>query len=148
MEYDKISFSATKRRRIKLNVLGSLVGLLAVVILLNLLGSRHFFRWHLDSRDTSKLSPMTVEALKSLKQDVKVVVLFKEDLPLYASINNLLKEYETVTSRLKVQRVDYIENPQAAEAIKNKYRLTLPASDKETFFGTWLFLKLRASHPE
>lgn len=148
MEYDKISFSATKRRRIKLNVLGSLVGLLAVVILLNLLGSRHFFRWHLDSRDTSKLSPMTVEALKSLKQDVKVVVLFKEDLPLYASINNLLKEYETVTSRLNVQRVDYIKDPQAAEVIKYKYRLTLPASDKETFFGIWLFSKLRVSHPE
>ncbi|MDI9400847.1 MAG: hypothetical protein QM428_02810, partial [Verrucomicrobiota bacterium] len=109
MEYDEISFSAIKRRRIKLNVLGSLVGLLAVVVLLNLLGSRHFFRWHLDSRDTSMLSPMTVEALKSLKQDVRVVVLFKTDLPLYASINNLLKEYENVTSRLKVERIDYIE---------------------------------------
>lgn len=147
MEYDEISFSAIKRRRIKLNVLGSLVGLLAVVVLLNLLGSRHFFRWHLDSRDTSMLSPMTVEALKSLKQDVRVVVLFKTDLPLYASINNLLKEYENVTSRLKVERIDYIENPQAAEAIKNKYRLSLPATDKETFFRDLVIFEVDGKPP-
>jgi len=147
MEYDEISFSAIKRRRIKLNVLGSLVGLLAVVVLLNLLGSRHFFRWHLDSRDTSMLSPMTVEALKSLKQDVRVVVLFKTDLPLYASINNLLKEYENVTSRLKVERIDYIENPQAAEAIKNKYRHSLPATDKETFFRDLVIFEVDGKPP-
>ncbi|MDI9402225.1 MAG: hypothetical protein QM428_09875, partial [Verrucomicrobiota bacterium] len=43
--------------------------------------------------------------------------------------------------------IDYIENPQAAEAIKNKYRLSLPATDKETFFRDLVIFEVDGKPP-
>lgn len=143
----EVSFSAAKRRRIALNVLGSIAGLLAIVILLNWVGMRHFVRWHTDARDVSVLSLMTKEALKSLKQDINVVVLFESDMPLFMSINNLLKEYEVMTPHIKVKNVDYTQDPQGAEGVKNKYRLQLPVVENETIFRDLVIFETEGKPP-
>src|SRR5574344_843196 len=103
MRHNEVSFSSARRRQITLNVLLSILAMIVILTLLNFLGLRHYFRWHLDSRDSFTLSPMTVESLKGLKQDVTVTVLFKNGTSLYSSIDNLLKEYESVSPHLKVE---------------------------------------------
>ncbi|MBO4797112.1 MAG: GldG family protein [Verrucomicrobia bacterium] len=147
MNHSEMSFSSERRRRIGLSVLGAIAGMIVIILLLNSLGMRHFSRWHLDSEDISILSPMTKSALKSLKQDVHAVVLFKSDSPLFVSIDNLLKEYEDVSSHIKVERVDYTQDPQAAELVKNKYRLSLPALEEKTYFRDLVIFHTEGKSP-
>lgn len=144
---EKISFSVERRRRIALNVVGSIVGLLAILIFLNILGMRHFIRLHLDSRDSSELSPMTTEALKKLERDVKVILLFEKELPLYSSIDNLLREYENASPRISVERVDYTREPQRAENIKKRYQLILPELKEKTYFRNLVIFDIPGRTP-
>ena len=117
------SFSPARRWSLGLNVLVSSLAMLALILMANYLGARHFKRFALSERAQVELSPLTLRVLGSLTNDVKVIVYFDKQSPLYDSVWALLKEYSNRNRRIHVEAVDYERDPGRAGIIKKNYRL-------------------------
>jgi gliding motility-associatede transport system auxiliary component len=116
-------WSPVDRWRIGANVFVSSLALLAVVVMVNYLSARHLRkRFHWGQSTVGELSPMTVRLLRSLTNNVKVVVFFNHDNPLYDPIVGLLREYALLNPRIRVQYIDYETNPGAAALFKQRYQ--------------------------
>ena len=140
--------SRLRRWGIGLNVLLSCVALLAIVVMVNYLASRHFlrFRWAGDAQ--SQLSPLTRSVLSALTNQVKVIVLFEPDSAgtLYGDVKELLKEYQLACPRLQLQFVDYLRNSGDAALIKAQYHLNATSDADLVIFdcaGRYLVVSAR-----
>jgi hypothetical protein len=120
-----------------------------ILIGINYLSSRYFFKRFYLSRDTRvQLSPRTINVLKSLTNHVDVTVYYDKDDPIYGDIVSLLNEYQSRTHKLAVKTVYYYRDPGAAQELKVKYNLgsvtnknfIIFDSEGRTKFvdGTWL----------
>jgi len=125
------SYSSNRRWNVMLNVLISLVALVAILIMANYLASRHFHRYRWTTENPNQLSPLTLNLLKTLTNEVEVVIFFnqKDPLGLYSSVSALLKEYQLVCPKLRIKHVDYLRNPTSAVLVKEKYNLTFSSED-------------------
>jgi len=127
--FHQVSFSATRKWATALNVLASSAALLALVVMVNYLASRHFkrYQWMVDER--FRLSPLTLKWLDSLTNPVKVIVFFDPDNSLFSSVKGLIKEYQLACPKLDVEFVDYLNAPDRADWIKAQYKI-LSTTDK------------------
>jgi ABC-type uncharacterized transport system involved in gliding motility auxiliary subunit len=127
---NQASFSPARRWTIAVNVLVSCLTLLALLVMVNYLASRHFKRFNLSSDARHKLSPLTVQMLKSLTNRVKVTVFFDPENSLYSSVKGLIDEYRLACPRLDVEYVDYVRWPDRGALVKAQYKLS-SASGKD-----------------
>lgn len=127
---DHRTFSPLRRWSILLNVAAGCLAMLALVLMVNYLASRHFVRTHWSRDLRYQLSPQTTKMLQTITNDVTVIVYFDVKEPLFSSVKDLLKEYQLVCPRLKVEYVDYNLSPNRASLIKAQYKLTA-VSDKD-----------------
>ena len=118
------SFSAGQRWSIRLRVVVSIVAAGALVVMANYLGLRYFQRFHWTSNPAYRLAPITVQLLKSLTNEVKVVVFFDKREPLYRPVEALLKDYAVTTPQLRVEYVDYPRDLAKASLVKQRYQLS------------------------
>ena len=118
------SFSAGRKWLFSLHFLLTFAGLLAVLIMLNYLAARHYFRLDWSRSSQTRLSPLTERVLANLTNNVKVIIYYDKQEPLYHSIWGLLKEYKFRTPRLSVETVDYVRDPATAELMKKTYELS------------------------
>jgi hypothetical protein len=124
------SFSPARKWSISLNVIVSTIVLLALMLMLNYLAARHYWRLPLSSQAQTELSPLTHRVLGSVTNPVKAIVFYDKQDPLFDSVWGLLKEYRFTCPKLTVEAVDYISDPGAAELVRTKYKLA-SASDKD-----------------
>ena len=117
--------SPLRRWWIALSVVVSVVAMLALVVMANYLGSRHFGRVHFTSHSRYELSSLTRQLLRTLTNEVNVVVFFEPDPQgtLYTAVKALITEYQLASPKLKVEFVDYRVSPARAVQIKDKYHL-------------------------
>lgn len=118
------SFSATRKWLLSLNVLLSLLAVLALVTMINYLAARHYTRFQITGVARTQLSPLSKRVLESVTNDVKITIFYDKTDPLYEAVNTLLKEYKYAHSRISVETIDYTRDPAAASLIKAKYKLT------------------------
>jgi hypothetical protein len=118
------SFSPARKWSLSLNTALSLVAVLALVVMTNYLGARHFKRWAISSRNPGDLSPLTQRVLAGVTNEIKITVYFSRREPLYEMTRDLLKSYRLANDRLSVELVDYERDPGAAQAIKAMYKLS------------------------
>jgi hypothetical protein len=90
----------------------------------NYLAGRYFLRFRWSAQARMQLSPQTVGLLKSITNQVKVVVYYKKSQELYPSITALLNEYQLAKPNIKIETVDYEVDAAAAQTIKSRYNLT------------------------
>ena len=83
-----------------LNVAVSLALAAAIVLMLNYLSSRHYWRWNLSRTASVTLSGKTLGLLGSLQGDYSVVAFFQRSHPLYEEVRAFLQEYQYAASRL------------------------------------------------
>ena len=100
-----------------------LITLLVLLIAANYLAARHFKRFYLAGESSQPLSPQTLGILRSLTNQVRVVVLFDAEDPLYSSVTALLTEYKHASPKLQIEWVDYLRNPSGAQLIKAQFKL-------------------------
>src|SRR2546425_4247858 len=105
------SFSAVKKWATALNVLASCLALLALVLMVNYLASRHFKRYQWMADERYRLSPMTLKMLDTLTNQVRVIVFFDPQHALFSSVKGLINEYRLACPRLDVGFVDYLHSP-------------------------------------
>ena len=127
------SFSAGRKWVSTLNVLLSVGALLAIILMVNYLGARHFTRGSLSQSAPLELSALTLRVLESVTNRLRVTVFFDKSDPLYESVLALLREYRYANNNVAVQTVDYLRDP-AADLIKSKYKLTQLADKNLVIF--------------
>lgn len=111
------------RWNIAFHVVGSILALLAIVIMVNYLATRHFDRFYLGKGVQARMSQRTLNILHSLDQKVRVVVFFDREAMLFKPVSALLDEYDYASSMLKLEYVDYYQDPGKAQIIKNEFGL-------------------------
>jgi len=120
---ERPSFSAGRKWSMSLNALVTSVIVLALVLMVNYLAARHFGRMSLSNSSRIELSRLTTSLLATLTNDVRVIVYFDKQEPLYDMVWALLKEYSFRNRRITVEAVDYEREPGPASMVKLKYQL-------------------------
>jgi hypothetical protein len=92
--------------RTRLNLLLTAVLGIAVVVLVNYISSRHYFRWDWTSQGLFTLSERSQQALRELDKDVQIYVFLGRDEQDFADVETLLEEYIAVTDRITAEWVD------------------------------------------
>ncbi|HVR36660.1 MAG TPA: GldG family protein [Methylomirabilota bacterium] len=117
------SFSTGRRWAVILNVVLAVLSVTALVLMANYLGARYFVRVHATGEGRTGLSPMTLGLLRSITNDVKIIVYFDKQEPVYNTVMALLKEYQAASPRIRVESIDYFRDA-AAHLIKTEYSLS------------------------
>ncbi len=117
----KPSFSPYRRWAIGLQVGLLVLVVFSVVVMVNYLSRQYPFRFHWDSHQNNPLSPLTVKYLRSLTNQVHVIVYYDREDPLYSTIVDLLNEYRLASSKISFQIVDYKREAGAAQQLQLKY---------------------------
>lgn len=89
---------------------------LAIVVVLNILASRHGRRFDLTSSGLNTLSPQTIQVLQALDAPVSIVVFQAHDEQRGAE--DLLEEYGRHTDKLNVRILDPARHPAEAQAFQ------------------------------
>lgn len=118
----KKSFSAWLRWGHTFDVLLRTALVLGVVVMVNYLGGRWYERFRLNAEARQPLSPRTVGLLQSITNEVKIILYFDRNEPLYNLVTALLDDYQEVNPRLRVTTVDYIRDAGAALKLKEEYQ--------------------------
>jgi hypothetical protein len=117
------SFSPGRKWTIGFNIALTLLGVMAVVGMVNYLSGNYFQRFYLSNLTRVELSPRTLDLLRTMTNHVKVTLYYDKDQPLYTELTELLKEYRLNNTRLEVNTVDYYRDPGAAQELRTKYNL-------------------------
>jgi hypothetical protein len=117
------SFTRGRRWNLGLNLVVSVVAVLALVLMSNYLGARHFARWSWSSNAQAELSPLSLRVLSGVTNPVKVTLYFDKNEPLGEMSWNLLKAYRYANQLIQIESVDYTREPGAAQLVKTRYKL-------------------------
>jgi ABC-type uncharacterized transport system involved in gliding motility auxiliary subunit len=130
------SFSTGRRWKIGFDVVVRTILVLAVVVMLNYLGTRFFGRFYLSSQTRVQLSPQTLSILKSLTNHVEVTLYFdkQDESDFYPTIVALLNEYRAANPRISVRTVDYVRDAGEAQKVKEQYKLNSPTDKNLVIF--------------
>lgn len=115
------SFSTLRRWKIGLDVVLRTLLVLAVIVMVNYLGSIFSRQIFLSPQTAIKLAPRTVSILQTLTNRVEVTVYYDKDDGMYSTIKALLDEYSRLDPRISVKVVDYLRNPGEAAEVQKKY---------------------------
>jgi hypothetical protein len=118
------SFSRGRKWSLSLNTVLALGAALALVLMVNYLGARHFTRWSVAANADSELSPFSRRVLAGVTNTLKVTLYFNKKEPLFQMSMDLLKAYHFANDRIQVEAVDYIREPGTAELAKVRYKLS------------------------
>jgi ABC-type uncharacterized transport system involved in gliding motility auxiliary subunit len=127
------SFSTGRRWNAALLVSISTLAVLALVVMANYLAARHYHRHTWSADDREALSPLTLEVLRSLTNQVKVIVFYDPDEPLYSHVTAMLKEYSRRNPRVQLEVINYVNEPDKAGLLKATYKLSAAARDLVIF---------------
>jgi hypothetical protein len=119
----KPTFSRGRKWSIGFQVTLTVVMMLAIIVMVNYLSGHYFKRFYLSTDTKIELSPRTRNFLKSLTNDVKVILYYDRQDALYTTIVALLKEYQNANPKISVRTVDYMRDPGEAEKVKAHYKL-------------------------
>ncbi len=122
----KPSFSTSRKWSIGFNVVVAGIAVLALVVMANYLGVRHYWRFQFSDRSQMKLSPQTVNVLGSLTNQVKVTIFFdaQGENEIYSLVSALLKEYNYINPDIVVKTVDPTRDPGKTQLLLADSKLT------------------------
>jgi hypothetical protein len=87
----------------------------------NYLGARYYLAlpWSIETR--TELTPQTISVLKSVTNDINVVIYYDRSDRLYDYIKDLLSDYHRLNSKITVRTVDYLVDAGDAQKVKDAY---------------------------
>jgi hypothetical protein len=129
--HPKPSFSPWRRWSIGLDAVLVVLVVFAVVVMVNYLSQDYYARFRVSSTTRHMLWPRTVGFVKSLTNQVNVIVYYDKKEPLYSIVTDLLDEYRLVNPRISIRTVDYQRDPAAALKLKEKYGFLGAAAAKD-----------------
>lgn len=115
--------TAPSRMGAGFNVFVSCLALAAIVVMINYLAMRHPVSVPLSPDRHNPLASVTLQVLKTITNDVDVVIYYDPEAPLFTHVETLLKQYHDVNRHVRLETVDYLRRPGRAEEIRSRYRL-------------------------
>lgn len=119
------SFSPVRRLTIGVSVALSVIFAFAICAMVNYLAQHHAPRLYWGASNDYRLSSLTLGALQSLTNQVRITVFFDREHPVYPSVRAILREYAAASPRLTVEELDYTRNPSAAQEFRRRFPFTL-----------------------
>lgn len=119
------SFSTRNRLSIGASVATSIAAVLVLAFIANYLAAYHAPRFYWGASADYRLSPLTLGALESLTNRVRVTVFFDRDKEPYPSVRALLAEYSSHSPLIEVEELDYRRNPVAAGEFRRRFPMTV-----------------------
>lgn len=115
------------------NVTAMILVVLGIIILIEAISSRHNFQLDLTRNKRFTLSDQTSKVLQALDKDVNVLAFFSIDQGDRVALEDLLKQYVQLSTRIKYEFVDPDKNPGRAKSyeIKNYGTIVLETSEKQ-----------------
>lgn len=111
------------------------IAFLAIVLMVNFISRNYFFhRAFVSTQNTTKLSPQTLGLVKSVTNDVKIILYYDRTDALFAQINGLANEYRLANPKISVEVVDYTRDPAKAQLVKAKFKLASAAEKNLVIF--------------
>ncbi len=119
------SFSAGRKWSIGFNIVVASIAVLALVVMINYLAVRHYWRIPVSDGAQMKLSPQTTSLLQSLTNRVKVTVFFdaQQEEELYSLVSALLREYNYINPNIVIKTVDPTREPGKAQLVLAEHKL-------------------------
>ena len=107
------NFFTARSTRYGLNSLVMVLLVLAIVVLANWIISRHEIKWDTTKNKQFSLSDLTVNALKNLKQPVKITGFFaiSQEGEQRQKMQDLLDNYKRFSKELEIKMVDPFKDP-------------------------------------
>jgi hypothetical protein len=130
------TFSPTRRWKIGVSVFGSVLAMLSLLVMANYLAARHGRRFHWSSDPRFELSPATSDILRSVTNQIKVIVFFDRTKPLYDLVSDLLNQYKVECPKLDVEYVDYARAVGRAQAVQAEYGLAAASEGDRVVFDS------------
>lgn len=128
-----------RKRRLTygLNVAVMTISLLIIIGLINWLATRHYKRWDFVESTSEALSQQTVNILKNLDKDIKVVYLYTEQYSeevqeMRANYKKLLERYKSISPHFSYEMLDYAKNPKRVEDFLKELK------DVKVYEGEWV----------
>ncbi|HKW28433.1 MAG TPA: GldG family protein [Verrucomicrobiae bacterium] len=128
------SFSPGRRWKIGFDVAVRTALMATVVVMINYLGGVFTERFYLSSQTRIKISPRTVDVLRSVTNRVAVTLYYDTQDDLYPTILSLLNAYHAVNPNISIRSVDYVRDAGEAEKIKTQYKLNSPTDKNLIIF--------------
>jgi ABC-type uncharacterized transport system involved in gliding motility auxiliary subunit len=99
----------------------SVVLVVALVGMVNWLSYRHYKRGDWTSSKLYSLSQKSLNVLKGVDKDVRVVVLMTPATPLFSETKELLQRYEAASKKIKVEFIDPERDPMRTKALAQEF---------------------------
>jgi gliding motility-associatede transport system auxiliary component len=93
----------------------------ALVAMVNWLGYRHYSRGDWTSSKLYTLSAKSLNIVKGLHDDVRVVVLMTPSTPLFSETKELLDRYQAASPRIKVEYIDPERDPLRTKTLAQEF---------------------------
>lgn len=105
-------------------VAGALLAL-ALMVMVNWLGARHYVRADWTSSKVYTLSEKTENILADLDQDIRVVVFMTFGSPLYDQVRELLDRYAAASEHVKVEFIDPDREPIKTRQLAEEFGISV-----------------------
>ncbi|MGE5236579.1 MAG: GldG family protein [Acidobacteriota bacterium] len=93
----------------------------ALVLMVNWLGYRHYTRADWTKSKLYSLSEKTLNVLKSVKDEVKVIVFMTPSTPLYSETRELLTRYQAASPKINVEFIDPDRDPLRTKTLAQEF---------------------------
>lgn len=125
------SFTPRRRWVVGFDVTLRTLVVLAVVVMANYLAGKFFRREYLSAQTRTDLSPRTINIVRAITNDVKVTIYYNREDDLFSTIQAMLREYQALNPRIRVEVVDYLRDAMEAQRVKLAYKLPETQKDEE-----------------
>jgi ABC-type uncharacterized transport system involved in gliding motility auxiliary subunit len=113
-----------RRLQIGLNLLIQLVLILFLLCAVNWIGFRNYKRWDVSRDQKYALSDKTKRFLGTIKDKMRITVLFSPNTPITGDVANLLTEYQYASKgKIDIENIDPNRNYTRAKELVDKYKV-------------------------
>ncbi len=116
-----------RRQSLRYGIAGgvALVLVVALVVMTNWLGARHYQRWDWTSTRLYTLSEKSVELVSGLEDEVRVVVFMVPGSPLYDQARELLERYRAASDAIVVEYIDPDREPLRTRQLAEQFGISM-----------------------
>jgi hypothetical protein len=116
-----------RRQAIRYTLSGAVAVVLAVALtlMLNWLGSRHYVAADWTSSKVYSVSDKTRNILADLDEEIRVVVFMTPASPMFDQVSELLKRYEAASDKIKVEYIDPDKEPLRTRQLAEQFGISI-----------------------
>ncbi len=103
----------------------ALILVIGLVLMANWLGARHYKRWDWTSAKLYTLSDKSVDLVRDLDTEVRIVVFMVPGSPLFDQAEELLERYAAVSDKIVLEYIDPEREPLRTKALAEQFGITM-----------------------